>query len=83
MPSRQQRTRDLIFRCRDFSRDTRTQVQLRLVQPSPTNPAVLRRCTLTLGEHTVWRQHSSQPHADRISIQEASSMADSWTQEPI
>lgn len=77
---RKNRTRDMVFRCRDFARDTGTQVLLRLAQSSPDTPA-LRRCVLTFTPTGVYRQQPPGQPEVWIPIQEASSMADHWTQE--
>lgn len=81
MPSKQQRTRNRIFQCRDFARDTGTHVSLRLIQSSPDHPLTLRRCVLTFTPTQVYRQHPEQELPAAISAPEASRMADKWTQE--
>lgn len=81
MPSRQQRTRNRIFQCRDFARDTGTQVRLRLIQSSPDNPLIFRRCVLTFTPMAIYRQHTEQSHETIINAPEASRMADLWSQE--
>lgn len=81
MASRQNQTRNRIFQCRDFARDTGTSVRLRLVQASPTDSRVLRRCVLTFTPREIYRRHAEQSHDALVSVVEASRMADLWRQE--
>lgn len=80
MPSKQQRTRNRIFQCRDFARDTGTIVRLRLTQPSPDHPGHYRKQDLMFTPNSIERM-TSPPTP--ITIQEASKMADMWTQEKL